>query len=163
AAGWARRALQRRPREGSKTRDGQPALFPPMRAAAPSVSSRTPGFSLSSTTPKNGPTRRNGSSVSLLTWWKRPVRCALCCSFELGGGDLIRALADRERRRVDAISVAAGLGKTGLAHLLALGVLADGLSQGEVKALAGAGAVEASPETVLDRIARTPWWRGGAL
>ncbi len=84
-------------------------------------------------------------------------------AFELGGGEIIGALAKRERRRVDAISLATGLGKTGLAQLLALGVLADGLTPGELRALAAAGAVEATPETVVDRVAQTPWWRASAL
>jgi len=84
-------------------------------------------------------------------------------AFGLGGGELLRHLADRELRRVNGASMAIGLGEAGLARLLALGVLADGLTQTEVKALADAHTIDCSADQVIDRISQTPWWRDGSL
>lgn len=84
-------------------------------------------------------------------------------AFDLAGNALMRDLARREKRRVDNISQAVGLGGHGLGQLLALGVLADGLDEEDVRALAAAGVVEPSAGSPIDRVARTPWWREGRL
>ncbi len=84
-------------------------------------------------------------------------------AFGLGGSQLMRDLAKREHRRVRAASRALGLGDEGLTRLLALGVLADGLSQKAVKTLTEAGAVDGDARDVVGALAGTPWWCNGRL
>jgi hypothetical protein len=50
-------------------------------------------------------------------------------AFGLGGGELLKNLALREIDRVGRISQSLGLGRKGFEHLLALGVLADGVER----------------------------------
>jgi tetratricopeptide (TPR) repeat protein len=84
-------------------------------------------------------------------------------AFGLGHGALIRDLARRERRRVHRVSQALGLGEEGLERLLALGVLADGLSETDIKALSEAGAVDAATSDVVGALSGSPWWSNGCL
>ena len=84
-------------------------------------------------------------------------------AFSLGGGELLRKLAGREMDRVRPVSESLGLGRNGLEHLLALGVLADGLSESAVKELAQAGACESSRPDFVSALARSPWWKSGRL
>ncbi len=84
-------------------------------------------------------------------------------AFGLSGGDLLKKLAGREMDRVRPVSESMGLGRNGLERLLALGVLADGLSEAAVGELARAGACEASRPDFVSALARSPWWRRGRL
>ena len=84
-------------------------------------------------------------------------------AFSLGGGDLLRKLAGRETDRVRPVSESLGLGRNGLEHLLALGVLADGLSEGAIRELARAGACEGSRSDFVSALAKSPWWKRGRL
>ncbi len=84
-------------------------------------------------------------------------------AFSFGGGDLLKKLALREMNRVRPVSESLGLGRDGLAHLLALGVLADGLSEGAVRELARNGACESSRPDFVSALARSPWWKNGRL
>ncbi len=83
--------------------------------------------------------------------------------FGLGGGDLLRDLARRERRRVHHASKAVGLGDAGLERLLALAVLADGLAPPAIRELVSAGAAQAPAGDVVDLLSGTSWWRDGRL
>lgn len=85
-------------------------------------------------------------------------------AFGLGGTGLMRDLATREHRRVQHASRALRLGDEGLARLLALGVLADGLSQAAVKELADANVLdEGTARDVVGALSQSPWWSGGRL
>jgi tetratricopeptide (TPR) repeat protein len=84
-------------------------------------------------------------------------------AFGLVSSELIRQLANRERRRVDKLSIELAFGDTGLANLLGLGILADGLDQIKVEALARAGATQCKSQVAIDGVTKTPWWREGKL
>jgi tetratricopeptide (TPR) repeat protein len=84
-------------------------------------------------------------------------------AFGLGGGELLKNLALREIERVGRTSESLGLGRKGLEHLLALGVLADGLSERAATRLAGAGACERSNADFVEALSRSPWWKNGRL
>ena len=84
-------------------------------------------------------------------------------AFGLSGGELLRKLAGRELDRVRPVSESMGLGRNGLEHLLALGVLADGLSEGAVGELARVGACEGSQLDIVSALSGSPWWRRGRL
>ncbi|MEM6943263.1 MAG: hypothetical protein AAF565_05860, partial [Pseudomonadota bacterium] len=79
-------------------------------------------------------------------------------AFDYGAADLMRDLARRERVRVEGISTRAGLGRHGLARLLALGILSrDGLDEDDLRAL-GAGDIAPLAGTALvDALRTTPW------
>ena len=84
--------------------------------------------------------------------------------FGLSGAELVRQLALREGERARATSRALGLGDEGLPRFLALGILADGLSEAAVRELASTGICGpgATPDAVT-ALARSPWWRAGRL
>ena len=84
--------------------------------------------------------------------------------FGLSGAELVRQLALREAERARTTSRALGLGDEGLPRFLALGILADGLSEAAVRELASAGVCGpgATPDAVT-ALARSPWWRAGRL
>ena len=84
-------------------------------------------------------------------------------AFGLGGGELLKNLALREIERVGRTSESLGLGRKGLEHLLALGVLADGLSERAATQLAEAGACERSNADFVEALSRSPWWKNGRL
>jgi len=84
-------------------------------------------------------------------------------AFGLAGGELLKNLGLREMERVRRASVASKLGEKTLERLLALGVLADGLGEREVTALAAAGLCEASDGDIIGRLADCSWWRCGRL
>ncbi len=84
-------------------------------------------------------------------------------AFGLGGGQLLKSLARRELDRVLPISKSLGLGERGLETLLALGVLADGLSEGAVEQLATSGACEGARPPFMSALVESPWWRRGRL
>jgi hypothetical protein len=71
--------------------------------------------------------------------------------FGLGEAGLLKDLALREIRRVREASKAYGLGEEGLERLLALGVLADGLSESAVNALVQAGVCNGAKSGVVGR------------
>jgi hypothetical protein len=79
-------------------------------------------------------------------------------AFGLGSGELLNNLAQREIDRVRPISVSLGPGGHGLGVPLAVGVLADGLSESAIKELVAAGACEGGGRILL-RLWRTA--RGG--
>ncbi len=78
-------------------------------------------------------------------------------AFGLGGGDLLKQLAKREQRRVRRVSNSIGLGEDGLARLLALAVLADGLGAPAIRQLATAGVIPVPADDVIDTLNGTPW------
>jgi Tetratricopeptide repeat len=84
--------------------------------------------------------------------------------FGLSGAELVRQLALREGERARTTSRALGLGDEGLPRFLALGILADGLSQAAIRELAGAGVCGpgATPDAVT-ALAKSPWWKAGRL
>ena len=84
-------------------------------------------------------------------------------AFGLAGGELLKNLALREILRVRHTSEALGLGQEGLERLLALGVLADGLSERAVSELAKAGVCGGSKSDIVEALARSPWWKNGRL
>lgn len=84
-------------------------------------------------------------------------------AFGLGGGQLIKNLALREIERVGRTSQALALGRAGLERLLALAVLADGLSERAVTELAEAGACEQPKTEFVEVLSRSPWWSNGHL
>ena len=86
-----------------------------------------------------------------------------CEAFGLSGGELLRKLAARELDRVRPASESLGLGRKGLETLLALGVLADGLSEKAVTELARAGACRDAGADLIPALAGSPWWRRGRL
>ncbi|WP_413203685.1 tetratricopeptide repeat protein [Rhodospirillum sp. A1_3_36] len=82
-------------------------------------------------------------------------------AYTLTRGDLLLALADREMRRVRRISEKAGFGKDGLATLIGLAVMGDGLRGKTIRALEGQHAYPADSlagRDVFDRLSDTPWW-----
>lgn len=83
--------------------------------------------------------------------------------FGLAGGELLRQFALRELRRVQKASRVLGLGEEGLERLLALGVLADGLGEGTIADLAGAGVCDGTGTDVVAALAKGPWWKNGRL
>jgi hypothetical protein len=60
-------------------------------------------------------------------------------AFGLADAQLLGQLALRELQRARKTSLALGLGEEGLERLLSLGVVADGLSEGMIRKLAGSG------------------------
>jgi tetratricopeptide (TPR) repeat protein len=84
-------------------------------------------------------------------------------AFGLAGAELLKQLALRERERVQMTSRMLGLGDEGLERLLALGVLADGLSESTVAALAKMGIFDSSLIDIAAALAQSPWWKGGRL
>jgi tetratricopeptide (TPR) repeat protein len=84
-------------------------------------------------------------------------------AFGLAGGELLKKLALRELDRVRKISEVLGLGLEGLERLLALGVLADGLSESAVTELAKAGVCDSSKPDIMEALARSPWCKNGRL
>jgi pimeloyl-ACP methyl ester carboxylesterase len=84
-------------------------------------------------------------------------------AFGLSHAELLKNLADREIRRVQETSKALGLGKEGLERLLALGVLADGLSESAMTELAKAGVCENPSIDIVSALARSSWWKNGRL
>jgi tetratricopeptide (TPR) repeat protein len=84
-------------------------------------------------------------------------------AFGLSGAQLLRDLARRERRRVNEASRTLGLGEDGLATLLALAVLGDGLSEKPLVQLIEAGAADRPPGDAVQHLSRSPWWREGRL
>jgi hypothetical protein len=84
-------------------------------------------------------------------------------AFGLAGAELLKQLALRELERVKRTSTSLGLGDEGLERLLALGVLADGLSEGAIEELATSGLCGGPVSDVVAALARSPWWRAGRL
>ncbi|ACB94890.1 tetratricopeptide repeat protein [Beijerinckia indica] len=84
-------------------------------------------------------------------------------AFGLAGAELLKQLARREICRVQSTSEALNLGREGLERLLALGVLADGLSENVISELAKAGVCENSNPDIVGALARSPWWKKGRL
>jgi tetratricopeptide (TPR) repeat protein len=84
-------------------------------------------------------------------------------AFGLEEAHLLKDLALREIRRARGASKALGLGEEGLERLLALGVLADGLSQSAVTALAKAGICYGAKADTVAALSRSPWWKNGRL
>jgi hypothetical protein len=84
-------------------------------------------------------------------------------AFGLSHAELLKDLAFREIRRVQEASKVLGLGQEGLEHLLALGVLADGLSESVVTELAKAGVCAGPASDVVSALVRSSWWRNGRL
>jgi hypothetical protein len=84
-------------------------------------------------------------------------------AFGLSGAELLRNLAARELDRVRPASGALGLGRSGLETLLALGVLADGLSESAIGELARAGLCQGAGPDLISELARSPWWRRGRV
>jgi len=84
-------------------------------------------------------------------------------AFGLGHADLLKDLALREIRRVREASKALVLGEGGLERLLALAILADGLSESAVTELAKAGVCENPSSDIVSTLARSSWWKDGRL
>ena len=84
-------------------------------------------------------------------------------AFGLAGAELLKQLALRELERVKRTSVSLGLGDQGLECLLALGVLADGLSEGAIEELTKSGLCARPASDIIASLARSPWWRAGRL
>ena len=84
-------------------------------------------------------------------------------AFGLSGAELLGNLAARELDRVRPASEPLGLGRSGLETLLALGVLADGLSERAIGELARAGLRQDAGLDLISGLARSPWWRRGRL
>jgi len=85
-------------------------------------------------------------------------------AFGLAGDELVGQIALRERARARMMSPALGFGEKGLERLLALGVLADGLSAKAIRELYGAGLCEPSAKNdFVEALARTSWWKAGRL
>ena len=84
-------------------------------------------------------------------------------AFGLAGEEILKSLAFREIGRVDNVSIALGLGQEVLARLLALGVLADGLSEDAITELAEIGACGNSTSNIVEGVSRSPWWKEGRL
>ena len=84
-------------------------------------------------------------------------------AFGLSHAHLLKDLALREVRRVQETSKALGLGTEGLERLLALGVLADGLSESAVTELAKAGVCENPSSDIVSALSRSSWWKNGRL
>ncbi len=84
-------------------------------------------------------------------------------AFGLSGAEVLRNLAARELDRVRPASEPLGLGRSGLETLLALGVLADGLSERAIGELARAGLRQDAGLDLISGLARSPWWRRGRL
>ncbi len=84
-------------------------------------------------------------------------------AFGLSGAELLRNLGERELDRVRPASESLGLGRSGLETLLALGILADGLSESAIGELARAGLRQGAGPDLISGFARGPWWRRGQL
>jgi tetratricopeptide (TPR) repeat protein len=84
--------------------------------------------------------------------------------FGLSGAELVRQLALREAQRARKTSRALGLGDEGLPRFLALGILADGLSEASIRELESARICgpSAMPDAVT-ALAKSAWWRAGQL
>ena len=80
--------------------------------------------------------------------------------FGLGAYEVIEALAKFERTRAEKISKDLGLGEGAIPRLLALAAMSDkGLSSRQCKALAELGVAEQSGQSLIDRLAKTPWYQ----
>jgi tetratricopeptide (TPR) repeat protein len=85
-------------------------------------------------------------------------------AFGIRGPQLLKQLALRERERVRKTSEAIGLSSEGLERLLALGVLADGLSDQTISELITRGICEQRKNSdIISSLAKSPWWKEGRL
>ncbi|KJV09345.1 hypothetical protein VZ95_12160 [Elstera litoralis] len=84
-------------------------------------------------------------------------------AFGQTGAEVLTSLVLREFDRVRPASEAIGLGKEGLIALLALGVLADGLTQDQIGDLIDLGVGAAVKADYFERLAESPWWQQGRL
>ena len=83
-------------------------------------------------------------------------------ALDLGGAELMRDLAERERIRVERISKRMGLGDHGLARLLALATTsAHGLGTAELRVLHAMALAPdgVSAQALEDAVRASPWWR----